>query len=375
MYTVTEIILFIALILSIAYAAFLERWASSWGGIVGRIGSLASNEDIGISVIVPFRNEERILSACIDALRAQKDCHSNIEFILVDDNSDDSSFVLVQNLIEGDHRFCLLKSNGSGKKDAIRYAIIQAKYEFIATLDADCIVGDQWISQIRKELKYSKCDFLILPVLVRRLKSFFGDVAYTEWLSLVSVTGGAALSGTALMCNGANLVFRKKLYQIYDRPNEHSVSSGDDVFLMIEAKKVGKVSFGAHENLIALTDLPSNFKEFIDQRIRWAGKTKRINDRFIILFGGLIVLLQISLLYILFLGFMGIGNWLYFSGLLAIKLIFEFRLLSAMSRVFNTPWSFTSFMVMSLLHPFYAIFVALISLVYKPEWKGRKINV
>ncbi|MFM1999844.1 MAG: hypothetical protein RL204_1791 [Bacteroidota bacterium] len=372
---VTEIILFIALILSIAYAAFLERWAASWSRIIERIGSTASNDDVRISVVVPFRNEESTIAGCIEALKAQKDCRSNVEFILVDDNSDDSGSDLVQKFIEGDSRFCLLKSNGSGKKDAIRNAIGQAKYEFIATLDADCIVSDQWISQIRKELKYNECDFLILPVLVRRRQSFFSDVAYTEWLSLASVTGGSAMSGSALMCNGANLVFRKKLYQIYDRPNEHSVSSGDDVFLMIEAKKVGKVSYGAHKNLIALTDLPFSFKEFIDQRIRWAGKTKKMNDRFIILFGGLIVLLQISLLSILVLGFMGIGNWLYFSGLLAIKLIFEFRLLSAMSRVFNTPWSFTSFMVMSLLHPFYAIFVALFSLVYKPEWKGRKIKV
>jgi poly-beta-1,6-N-acetyl-D-glucosamine synthase len=372
---VTEIILFIALILSIAYAAFLERWAASWSRIIERIGSTASNDDVRISVVVPFRNEEGTIAGCIEALKAQKDCHSNVEFILVDDNSDDSSSDLVQKFIEGDSRFCLLKSNGSGKKDAIRNAIGQAKYEFIATLDADCIVSDQWISQIRKELKYNECDFLILPVLVRRLKFFFGDVAYTEWLSLASVTGGSAISGSALMCNGANLVFRKKLYQIYDRPNEHSVSSGDDVFLMIEAKKVGKVSYGAHKNLIAVTDLPFSFKDFIDQRIRWAGKTKKMNDRFIIMFGGLIVLLQFSLLVLLSLSLVGSGNWLYFFGLVTIKLIFEFRLLSAMSRVFNIPWSFTSFMVMSLLHPFYAIFVALFSLVYKPKWKGRKIRV
>ncbi len=372
---VTEIILFIALILSIAYAVFLERWASAWSRIIDRVGSTATNEDIGVSVVVPFRNEERTIAACIEALRSQKECNSNIEFVLVDDSSDDSSFDLVQKLIEGDKRFCLLKSNGSGKKDAIRYAVGQAKYDFIATLDADCVVTDKWIFQIRRELESSECDFLILPVFVRRLKTFFGDVAYTEWLSLASVTGGSALSGSALMCNGANLVFRKKLYQIYDRPNEHSVSSGDDVFLMIEAKKVGKVSYGAHKNLIALTDLPFGFKEFVDQRIRWAGKAKKMNDRFIIIFGGLIVLLQLSLLVLLSLGLVGSGNWLYFFGLVAIKLIFEFRLLSAMSRVFNIPWSFTSFMVMSLLHPFYAIFVALFSLVYKPEWKGRKIRV
>jgi hypothetical protein len=121
--------------------------------------------------------------------------------------------------------------------------------------------------------------------------------------------------------------------------------------------------------------LPASFKKFIDQRVRWAGKSKSLSDRFIMLFGGLILLLQLSLLTLLLFGILDNINWLYFFGLLGIKLIFEFRLLTAMSRVFNMPWSFTSFLVMSLLHPFYTIFVALYSLVYKPSWKGRKVKV
>ena len=375
MYTVTDIFLFIALILSIAYAAFLERWTGAWSQVIDRIGKTPRENEIGVSVIIPFRNEERLIAACISALIAQQECDSNVEFILVDDDSDDSSFLLVQKLIEGDSRFSLLKTNGSGKKDAIRSAIHIAKFEFIATLDADCIVGDKWMRQIREELKFSDCDFLILPVFVQRPTNFLGDLAYTEWLSLVSVTGGSALGKNALMCNGANLVFRKKLYQLYNRPSEHSVSSGDDMFLMIEAKKVGKVSYGPSKDLIALTHLPASFKKFIDQRVRWAGKSKSLSDRFIMLFGGLILLLQLSLLTLLLFGILDNINWLYFFGLLGIKLIFEFRLLTAMSRVFNMPWSFTSFLVMSLLHPFYTIFVALYSLVYKPGWKGRKVKV
>jgi biofilm PGA synthesis N-glycosyltransferase PgaC len=282
---------------------------------------------------------------------------------------------LVVQLIESDSRFCLIKSSGNGKKDALRVGIGQSKFDFIITLDSDCLVGVNWLNQIQKELQNTQCDFLILPVFVRRPSSFLGDLAYTEWLSLISVTGGSALSNAALMCNGANLVFRKKLYHLYDRPNEHSVSSGDDMFLMIEAKKVGQVAYSASLQSAAWTDLPDGFRSFIEQRVRWAGKSKKFGDKSILLFGALILVLQLTLLLLVVLNCVWGGNWLNLLGLFLIKLLFEYRLLSGMSRVFNIPWSFTSFVAMSLLHPFYTIFVALLSLVYKPSWKGRKINV
>jgi hypothetical protein len=147
------------------------------------------------------------------------------------------------------------------------------------------------------------------------------------------------------------------------------------MFLMIQAKKVGIVAYSANIETAAWTDLPAGFGSFISQRVRWAGKTKKMNDKFILLFGSLLFFLQImSLLLLITMCFLG-GNWLYFIELIGLKLLFEYRLLAESSRVFNIRWSFTSLVVMSLLHSFYTIFVALLSLVYKPSWKGRKIKI
>ena len=375
MYTVTEIILFIALILSIAYVAFLERWTGAWSLVIDRIGKRPMGNEIGVSVIIPFRNEEASIAQSVAALRAQVDSDSNIEFIFVDDHSEDNSFAILQKLIIGDKRFRILKSEKAGKKEALRFGIAQSFFDFIVTLDSDCFVRENWLSQIRRELVDTQSDLLILPVLVNRPNRFWGDVVYTEWLSLAAVTGGSAMSQGALMCNGANLAFRKKLYDLYDVPSEHSVSSGDDMFLMIQAKKVGIVAYSANIETAAWTDLPEGFGSFMRQRVRWAGKTKKMNDKSILLFGSLLFFLQImSLLLLLTMCFLG-GNWLFFIGLLAMKLLFEYRLLAGMCRVFNIRWSFTSFVVMSMLHPFYTIFVALLSLVYRPSWKGRKIKI
>ncbi len=375
MYTLTEIFLFVVLILSIVYAAFLERWTSAWRNIVERIGSKSTANELGLSVIIPFRNEESLIEQCVAELRTQLDSDSNVEFILVDDNSEDRSFAIAQELITGDKRFRILKSEKMGKKEALRLGISHSNFDFVVTLDSDCKVRENWLSQIRRELIFTQSDFLILPVLANRPKSFWGDVAYTEWLSLAAVTGGSAMSEGALMCNGANLAFRKKLYELYDIPNEHSVSSGDDMFLMIQAKKVGTVSYSANIETAAWTDLPAGIGSFISQRVRWAGKTKKMNDKSILLFGSLLFFLQImSVMLLITMCFSG-GNWLYFIGLIGLKLLFESRLLAAATRVFNIRWSFTSLTVMSLLHPFYTIFVALLSLVYKPSWKGRKIKI
>ena len=375
MYTVTDIFLFISLILSIVYAAYLGRWTVAWTRKDQKVGKNSNGNWNGISVVIPFRNEEQNVLKCVESLKTQVLGEAEVEFIFIDDHSEDASVEMLQEVVKNDPRFRLIKSDGKGKKDALRTGIYASKFDFIGTLDVDCLVGENWLTQIKEELKNVSCDFLILPVLVERPNSFFGDVAFTEWCSLAGITGGAAMSGDALMCNGGNLVFRKKLYELYDIPNEHSVSSGDDMFLMIQAKKVGVVSYGKEVALIARTTLPGNLVGFINQRVRWAGKSKKMNDPSILRFGLFLLSFEMMLIALAVTNVFNGGNWFYFTAILTTKIAFEFRLMNAMSRVFNIPWSFTSLVVLSLLHPFYTIFVALLSLVYKPDWKGRKIRV
>jgi len=90
------------------------------------------------SIIVPFRNEEQNLTVLLESISNLNYPTDFFEVILVDDASDVkfqvSSFKFEVSMINN------IRTSNSLKKDAISIAIPFAKYEWIITTDADCVV-------------------------------------------------------------------------------------------------------------------------------------------------------------------------------------------------------------------------------------------
>ena len=69
-----------------------------------------------ISVVVPVYNVEKYLSRCIESILAQT--HVNLQLILVDDGSDDSSYSICQEYKKKDPRITLLQQENAGSSVA-----------------------------------------------------------------------------------------------------------------------------------------------------------------------------------------------------------------------------------------------------------------
>ena len=93
-----------------------------------------------ISIIVPVYNTEKYIMTCIDSLVNQS--YRNIEIILVDDGSKDSSPQLCDTLAKMDERVrCIHKKNG-GVSSARNTGVRAAKGEYIGFVDSD-----DWVSR------------------------------------------------------------------------------------------------------------------------------------------------------------------------------------------------------------------------------------
>lgn len=88
-----------------------------------------------ISVIVPVYNVERYLSECIESIIAQT--YRDIEIILVDDGSTDSSGNLCDKLVKADSRIKVIHKNNGGLSSARNAGLILAKGEYITFIDSD----------------------------------------------------------------------------------------------------------------------------------------------------------------------------------------------------------------------------------------------
>lgn len=106
-----------------------------------------------ISVILPTYNERDNVKQVIDIII--KNVPSLWEIIVVDDNSPDGTWAVVENAAMGDSRIKLIKRiNERGLTSAIWTGIINAKGDYIIWLDCDMGMPPGLIPNLIKELDY-----------------------------------------------------------------------------------------------------------------------------------------------------------------------------------------------------------------------------
>ena len=101
------------------------------------------------TIIIAFRNEVKNLESLIESLQELNYPKSLFEVILINDNSTDNSEELAIRLLNCTqldfHIYNNVTKSKSPKKDAITLGIKHAKYQWIITTDADCIVPSNWL--------------------------------------------------------------------------------------------------------------------------------------------------------------------------------------------------------------------------------------
>lgn len=93
------------------------------------------NQEKLVSVIVPVYNADMYLEKCIKSILDQS--YRNIEIILVNDGSTDSSEHICLEFSKADHRAIYIKQNNRGPSAARNNGLNIAKGEFIQFIDAD----------------------------------------------------------------------------------------------------------------------------------------------------------------------------------------------------------------------------------------------
>ena len=88
-----------------------------------------------ISVIVPVYNIENYLERCVNSIREQT--YNNLEILLVDDGSTDSSGALCDRFAEADERIRVFHKENGGSSSARNLGIAEAKGEYLGFVDSD----------------------------------------------------------------------------------------------------------------------------------------------------------------------------------------------------------------------------------------------
>ena len=99
-----------------------------------------------ISIIVPIYNVENYLRMCLDSIEHQT--YSNIEVLLINDSSPDSSGEICQEYVARDSRFYYFEKENGGLSDARNYGVARAKGKFLTFIDSDDWVEATYIEDM-----------------------------------------------------------------------------------------------------------------------------------------------------------------------------------------------------------------------------------
>lgn len=103
-------------------------------------------EKIKVSIIVPVYNVEKYIKECVDSLISQT--YKNIEIILIDDGSTDSSGSICDWYTGIDERIKVINKKNGGLSDARNAGIKAASGEYITCVDSDDTVDVRYIDRL-----------------------------------------------------------------------------------------------------------------------------------------------------------------------------------------------------------------------------------
>jgi cellulose synthase/poly-beta-1,6-N-acetylglucosamine synthase-like glycosyltransferase len=298
------------------------------------------------------------------------------KIILVDDHSADNSLAIAQQFENKNENVTVLSQvETHGKKQGVDMALATVRTEWIITLDADIQPCEGWLKRLASWTKNNTNDLLILPLHIGPGKNLIGHLQEVEFASVMAITGGMALAGKPILCNGGNLCFRK---EAYDRVRAHRtdmhITSGDDVFLLNALKPYGKVAW-VHDPHVRVSTLPkSSWASFAAQRLRWMGKAGFIRDLWLQATAWLAFFANAIFLTTGIAAILGYFSLMPFLAIAITKILLDGWLILRVGRWLCIKQLKRFYFVLIFLYPFYATLFPLMSQIVKPSWKGRTTN-
>ena len=263
-------------LLCVSYVLFYVILNIGWYGTQQK--SLTKSESKikceDLTVLIPFRNEQENLSILLKNINELKKAPRR--FIFIDDHSDDNWKGSFENQNNISIDVYSLGKDKKGKKEAIWEGVKRTETKYVLCWDADVYFKADYFFELQG---LQPADLIILPVHFKsnNLVQALGEI---DFYLANFVNQASAYWLRPVMCNGANLLFSKSTYLEVNNLKEHQhILSGDDMFLLRQMIKNKKTVYCAPTKTCTIsTQSQKSFSSYLNQRMRWLGKSLYIND-------------------------------------------------------------------------------------------------
>ncbi|PWH81321.1 glycosyltransferase [Brumimicrobium oceani] len=322
-----------------------------------------------ITVIIPFRNEARCLPFLLQSIENQENLP--FEVLFIDDHSTDFSSSVINSFIHDNNFGSLLKlpDGKMGKKEALNLGVTSAQTSYVLTLDADVVLDKHYFNSL---LSKPQSVLLALPVVMKG-KGFFDRFFATEY-SFFNAFNFLIARIWPISISGANLLINKTAINYENQLLGHKhIASGDDYFLLKYFRRSKQsIYFGNNIESSVVTQAPSSFKSYFDQRVRWLSKSKYKAEcrdtiigvfMFVYFIGGVFTLIVAGIT----------GDWVLLLSIFMMRLLLDAIVYLNYAQRLRETRNVLMLPFFQIFYPFLLIVVGALSVFYRPKWKGRKV--
>ena len=140
-------------------------------------------------------------------------------------------------------------------------------------------------------------------------------------------------------------------------------------------RKVSRRFFRTKSKQAIIATAPQpDWASFLSQRIRWASKTGKYDDKKLTSILLLVYALNLMLLVLGLLGFFWHDLWLLALVCLVLKTTAEYIFLIPVSAFFRKMWVLMYFPILQPLHILYIVLAGYFGFIGKYQWKDRKVK-
>jgi cellulose synthase/poly-beta-1,6-N-acetylglucosamine synthase-like glycosyltransferase len=342
--------------------------------------SISSKPVTKVTVLVAARNEEDKISKTIDDILAQDYPKHLTEIIMVDDHSTDRTAEIIRSYADRGVKLLQLQEDkplNSYKKKAIAKAISMSEGDLMVATDADCRMGNKWLSTIVSYFETSDKVMISSPVTYFEERTLFEYMQTLEFSYLIGLGAAFIGNGKASTCNGANLAYRKDVfYEVGGFTGIDQLASGDDELLLqkVAARYPGRIGFLKSWEAIVYTHAKHTLPEFMQQRRRWASKSTHYKNKKVVA-----VIVGIWLFNVLFLAngllsFYSFNFFKLFALQFGLKFLFETAFLFPITSFLRRPGLIALLVLIIPVHVIYFVYIGLRGNTGKYVWKGRMVR-
>ena len=184
---------------------------------------LDHSRQVKLSIVIPCYNEESTLYNCVTNVLKIADDNLSLEIIIVDDHSDDKSYLIASDLLKIHQGITVFRhEKNQGKGAALRTGIAHASGDYIAVQDADLEYDPQDLKRLLTPLVSGEADV----VLGSRFRSSEAGRVLYFW----HYVGNRVLTLISNMFTDLNLTDIETCYKVFRRDVIQSIDLKEDRF-------------------------------------------------------------------------------------------------------------------------------------------------